>query len=185
MRGYFGIGVEGLSKQMNAGNLIRSAHAFGASFFFTIGAAYSSREGGLADTSGAPAELPVYDYADLESFRLPKGCSLIGIELIDEAIDLPSFHHPRQAAYVLGPEMGNLSSELATLCDFVVKIPTKFCVNVGVAGAIVMYDRMLNLGRFANRPLLPGGAGAAPDPNVSGEPVVRRRRRHRNAADAH
>ncbi|MEX2009990.1 MAG: TrmH family RNA methyltransferase, partial [Dongiaceae bacterium] len=29
MRGYFGIGVEGISKPMNLGNLMRSAHAFG------------------------------------------------------------------------------------------------------------------------------------------------------------
>src|SRR3546814_2552323 len=28
MRGYFGIGVEGISKPMNVGNLFRSAHAF-------------------------------------------------------------------------------------------------------------------------------------------------------------
>ena len=32
MRGYFGIGVEGISKPMNMGSLIRSGHAFGASF---------------------------------------------------------------------------------------------------------------------------------------------------------
>ena len=38
MRGYFGIGVEGISKAMNLGNLMRSAHAFGASFFFTVDA---------------------------------------------------------------------------------------------------------------------------------------------------
>ncbi|MDE0409622.1 MAG: RNA methyltransferase, partial [Alphaproteobacteria bacterium] len=30
MKGYFGIGVEGLSKPLNAGNLFRSAQAFGA-----------------------------------------------------------------------------------------------------------------------------------------------------------
>ena len=29
MRGYFAIGVEGISKSMNVGNLVRSAHAFG------------------------------------------------------------------------------------------------------------------------------------------------------------
>ena len=39
MRGYFGIGIEGSSKPMNAGNLFRSANAFGASFVFTVGGA--------------------------------------------------------------------------------------------------------------------------------------------------
>ena len=38
MRGYFGIGAEGISKPMNLGNLIRSAHAFGASFVFLVDA---------------------------------------------------------------------------------------------------------------------------------------------------
>jgi hypothetical protein len=33
----------------------------------------------------------------------------------------------------------------------------KFCVNVGVAGALVMYDRLLSLGRFADRPVHEGG----------------------------
>ncbi|MGI9417640.1 MAG: RNA methyltransferase, partial [Geminicoccaceae bacterium] len=28
MRGYFGVGAEAISKPMNLGNLIRSAHAF-------------------------------------------------------------------------------------------------------------------------------------------------------------
>ena len=30
MRGYFAIGVEGIGKEMNVGNLFRSAHVFGA-----------------------------------------------------------------------------------------------------------------------------------------------------------
>ena len=33
MRGYFAIGTEDMSKPRNLGNLIRSAHAFGASYF--------------------------------------------------------------------------------------------------------------------------------------------------------
>ncbi len=40
MRGYFGIGVERITKTMNVGNLFRSAHAFGAGLVFTISAAY-------------------------------------------------------------------------------------------------------------------------------------------------
>ena len=184
MRGYFGIGVEGISKAMNAGGLIRSAHAFGASFFFTVNAAISAREARMADTSGAPAELPVYEFDGVRSLSLPKGCRLVGVELTEDATELPSFRHPRQAAYVLGPERGDLSPELLSLCDFVVKIPTKFCINVGVAGAIIMYDRTLNLGRFASRPLFPGGEAEAPPPHVFGEPIWQRRQRAREAVKA-
>ena len=38
MRGYFGIGAEEISKPINLGALMRTANAFGASFFFTINA---------------------------------------------------------------------------------------------------------------------------------------------------
>jgi len=36
MRGYFGVGVEGISKSYNLGAVLRTANAFGASFAFTI-----------------------------------------------------------------------------------------------------------------------------------------------------
>ena len=31
---------------------------------------------------------------------MSSGCRLVGVELLDEAIDLPSFHQPPRAAYV-------------------------------------------------------------------------------------
>ena len=106
MRGFFGIGVEGLSKPMNAGNLFRSAHAFGASFIFTVGAAYRRDEVGRSDTSDTPGEVPLYEFATAREIDLPRGCRLVGVELVEGAEELPSFRHPRQAAYILGPERG-------------------------------------------------------------------------------
>lgn len=176
MRGYFGIGAEGTSKAMNAGSLFRTAHAFGASFLFTINAAYTRLEGGRADTSDAPGHVPLYEFADVDSLRLPESCRLVGIELIDEAIALPSFRHPKNAAYVLGPERGSLSPALVERCDFVVQIPTRFCVNLAVAAAIVMYDRTTSLGRFAPRPVAAGGPTEALPAHSHGGPVFRKRR---------
>lgn len=156
MRGYFAIGVEGISKPMNVGNLVRSAHAFGASFFFTVEAVYQ-RKLGPSDTSKADAHLPIYDWQTVGDMQLPRGCALVGIELLADAIELPSFRHPVCAAYVLGRERGELSPEMAAKCDHIVKIPTAFCVNVAIAGAIVMYDRVRSLGRFAPRAVHAGG----------------------------
>ena len=155
-RGYFGIGAERISKALNLGNLMRSAHGFGASFTFTIGATYQALEA-RADTSKGAQHLPHYDWTQVSELVLPAGCRLVGVELLDEAIDLPSFHHPPRAAYVLGPERGALSPELVARCDYVVRIPTSFCVNVAMAGAIVMYDRVKSLARFADRPIREGG----------------------------
>ena len=155
-RGYFGIGAERISKALNLGNLMRSAHGFGASFTFTLGAAYQALEA-RADTSKGAQHLPHYNWQTVGELMLPAGCRLVGVELLDEAIDLPSFHHPPQAAYVLGPERGALSPELIARCDYVVRIPTSFCVNLAMAGAIVMYDRVRSLGRFPPRPIGEGG----------------------------
>ena len=82
MRGYFGIGVEGLSKPMNAGNLFRSAHAFGASFVFTVAASSPFGEGDKSDTSKAASQVPFYNFDSVASVRLPDSCRLVGIEFL-------------------------------------------------------------------------------------------------------
>lgn len=162
LRGYFAIGAERISKPLNLGNLMRSAHAFGASFVFTVAADHRSANGSrlapsMADTSKSPDHIPYYRWSSVGEISLPSGCRLVGIELTEDATDLPSFRHPQRAAYVLGPERGSLSGEMIAQCAHVVRIPAAFCINVATAGAIVMYDRIRSLGRFPPPPVAPGG----------------------------
>jgi hypothetical protein len=89
----------------------------------------------------------------LADLSLPRECKLVGIELLEDAVELPSFRHPLNAAYVLGPERAGLSAGLLERCDHVVRIPTRFALNLAVAGALVLYDRLLQHGRFAERPV--------------------------------
>jgi tRNA G18 (ribose-2'-O)-methylase SpoU len=173
MRGYFAIGAEGISKPMNLGSLIRSAHAFGASFCFTIAPVFAASEVRLSDTSDAAKHLPLYTYDSVGDLTLPRGCVLVGVEISEDAVELPSFHHPAAAAYVFGPERGALSPELAERCAQVVKIPTKFSLNVGIAGAIVMYDRLISRGRFADRPMNPRTLPEGLPEHVHGGQVIR------------
>ena len=95
---------------------MRSAHGFGASFTFTVGATYRALGGvgRYVEGSAAPAALQL---GRARRDALPHGCQLVGIELVDEAIDLPSFRHPLRAAYVFGPERGVLSEALLARCD--------------------------------------------------------------------
>ena len=158
-RGYFGIGSEGISKAQNLGALMRTAHAFGASFAYTVSAHHKARHVNQTDTSRSLNHLPYYEWDSLADMRLPQGCALVGVELTEDSIDLPSFRHPLAACYVLGPERGSLSSEMVGLCQHVVKIPTKFCINVSLAAALTLYDRTLCLGGYPERPLTPGGPG--------------------------
>lgn len=177
MRGYFGIGVERINKPYNVGNLFRSAHAFDASFVFTVGATYERRKGHRTDTSDALAHLPFYSFPDVDHLMLPEGCRLVGVELTDDAIELPSFKHPIHAAYIMGPERDSLSPETVEKCDFIIKIPTKFCLNVGIAGVVVMYDRLISRGRFAPRPVRAGGPTEALPDHRAGGPILRAARR--------
>ncbi len=171
-RGYFAIGAERMSKALNLGNLMRSAHGFGASFTFTIGASYHAMEA-RADTSKGQWHLPHYNWSRTPDLSLPQGCKLVGVELLEDATDLPSFRHPLRAAYVLGPEQGTLSPPLIERCDYVVKIPTRFCINVAMAGAIVMYDRIRSLARFPERPIGEGGPIVPLEAHVRGGRIVR------------
>jgi tRNA G18 (ribose-2'-O)-methylase SpoU len=173
-RGYFGIGAEGVSKSANVGALLRTAHAFGAAFCFTLGAGFDARAARSADTSDTASHVPLWRFADLGAMRLPQGCVLVGVELLEDAAELPSFRHPLNAAYVLGPERSGLSPALLAQCRHVVKIPTRFALNLSVAGALVLYDRLLQHGRFADRPVASGGAPPAAPASGHGNPVFRR-----------
>jgi len=175
MRGYFGIGVERVSKAMNVGSLFRTAHAFGASFVFSIATDYDRKKAGRADTSDAAQNLPLYEFDDAESLALPRECQLVAIEITEDALDLPSFRHPRCAAYAFGSERYGLSPELLEIADHVVRIPTRFSVNLAVAGAIVMYDRLLTSNKFAGRPVVPAGPPEPLPGHVFGDPIRRTR----------
>jgi len=86
-----------------------------------------------------------------------------------------SLPHPLRAAYVLGPERGALTPELAARCQHLVRIPTAFSLNVATAGAIVMYDRLRSLGRFGSRPVAAGAEAEPPRLHIQGGPKRVRR----------
>ncbi len=139
-RGYFAIGVYNPKAKENIGTLWRSAFAFGASYIFTIGKRYQKQPG---DTTCAWKHIPLFDYESLDLFcqHSPKDCCLVGIEIVDGARPLPTIVHPERAIYLLGPEDGSLPPEVLERCQIITRIDTRFCLNVAVAGSIVMYDR--------------------------------------------
>jgi tRNA G18 (ribose-2'-O)-methylase SpoU len=175
MRGYFAAGAEGVSKAMNLGNLLRIAHAFGASFFFTVDARVKLADA-QSDTSHAQGQIPYYAFPAIADFRLPTGCELVGVEITDDAVELPRFRHPLRAAYVFGAERMSLSNPMLARCAHVVKIPTRFSINVGMAGAIVLYDRLISLGGYGARPVSRLKPQAeVPPRHIWGAPIVRKR----------
>jgi tRNA G18 (ribose-2'-O)-methylase SpoU len=144
VRGYFGIGIDRCKTPVNIGSLLRSAHAFGADFCFTVGIRGCGKYRRTAtDTTDATAHLPFTQYEDLSAFLAarPRGCQIVAVE-VDGERTLGEFNHPERAMYVLGPEDGDVRKEIRELAQHTVRLPTAYCLNVAVAGAIVMHDRI-------------------------------------------
>ena len=175
-KGFFAIGMEGISKDRNAGAIFRTAHAFGADFTFAVNPNMNIKAMYNSDTSKTFSEVPFYQYESPSEIQVPDNCAIVGVELCENSVELPEFCHPTRAAYVMGPERGSLSPEMQERCDYIVKIPTKFCINVSVAAAIVIYDRISSVHKWRRRPLVPWGMPEAKPKHVSGGAVIRTRK---------
>lgn len=138
-RGYFGIGIENNIKEHNLGTLWRSAHAFGATFVFTVGRRYEHQH---SDVQHVTRHMPLFAFDTLMDMR--KQCpnvAIFGIEFLQADMNLHSFSHPERAIYLLGSEGRGLSHDAIAMCDHVISIPTILCLNVASAGTVVLYDR--------------------------------------------
>ena len=147
-RGYFGIGIENTKTELNIGTLWRSAKILNASFIFTIGKRYKKQ---ASDTLKAYRYIPFYQYDTfIEFYRMmPYDCMLIGVELDERANQINNFIHPERAIYLLGAEDNGISKEALAKCQAIIQLPGEHCLNVAVAGSIVMYDRLTKLSRLS------------------------------------
>lgn len=140
-RGFFAIGIYGGKTPQNTGMLWRSAQSLGAAFIFTVGCRYLKYD--RTDTTKTAQHIPLFHYGSLSELRaaMPHGAELIGVELVEHAEPIRQFHHPERAVYLLGAEDHGLSDEAMDVCKRVVVLPGRYCLNVAVAGSILMYDR--------------------------------------------
>ncbi|HWY35463.1 MAG TPA: RNA methyltransferase [Nitrosopumilaceae archaeon] len=139
--GYFAIGIFHSKRIENLGTLWRSADNLGAAYIFTIGRRYTGQG---SDTTKAYKRIPLINYPDWETFlkARPMSTLLIGIEQCEKSQSIINFTHPPRAIYLLGAEDYGLSKEIIKECQKVISIPTINCINVAVAGSIVMFDRI-------------------------------------------
>ena len=142
MKGYFGIGIINGKTESNIGTLWRSAKIFGADFIFTVGRRYQRQ---CSDTTKAPLHIPLYHYHDFDDFysHIPYDCQLVGVELDERSIGMKHFVHPRRCIYLLGAEDRGLPERALAKCLHIVQLPGEHCLNVSVAGSIVMCDRIV------------------------------------------
>lgn len=138
MRGYFGVGIYNPSKASNLGSLFRSAQAFGANYIYTIGYKYKRDQ---ADTGNSKANIPYFNFESVDEFIAKRAGDIICVELLDKSIPLSKFSHPSKACYLLGNESTGIPVALTDRFPSVI-IPTQICLNVSVAGSVIMFDRL-------------------------------------------
>jgi tRNA(Leu) C34 or U34 (ribose-2'-O)-methylase TrmL len=112
---------------------------FGADYIFTIGARYKRQR---ADTTKTWRNIPLFEYKDWSDFadHIPRDAELVFIEQTPDAKPLETTEHPKRALYILGAEDHGIPLELMR-GHRKMQIDTPMCLNVAVAGSIVMYDR--------------------------------------------
>ncbi len=143
-RGFFGIGIQHTKTEQNIGTLWRSASIMGAAFIFTIGKRYKQQS---SDTMKSWRHIPLYNYLTMDDFMksMPHDCLLVGVELDPKSTPIERFIHPERCVYLLGAEDSGISKDAISKCQKLVQLPGEHCMNVSVAGSIVMYDRNIKL----------------------------------------
>lgn len=138
----FHVAIENLQYDFNIGSIVRSANAFNASGVHIIGKRHWNKRGAMATDK----YLVIYHHSTAEEFS--EWCklnqlSIVGVDNVDGSVDLQRAELPSKVVLVFGQEGPGLSDPLREVCKYLVAIEqfgSTRSVNVGAAGAIVMYE---------------------------------------------
>jgi len=142
LRGYFAVGLWMPRDPKNVANALRACGCFGAAFLAYSGQRYQRH---AADTQKAYRHMPLINTGDEPDNVLnvvPYDCAPVAVEITDRAVPLEHYKHPERAYYVFGPEDGSISPAVMNRCRDVVRIPSRFCLNLAAAVNVVLYDRI-------------------------------------------
>lgn len=137
--GFASIGLMRPKYPENVGSVLRAAFCYGVAMVAIQGDRTAVRS--LTDTTKAWRHVPVLRGPDLHAI-IPFDAVPVAVDLVDDAVDLPNFKHPKRAFYVFGPEDGTLGKSVLDWCPHRVMIPTRVCMNLAATVNVVLYDRM-------------------------------------------
>lgn len=157
-RGFCAVALDDAKSGCNLGGAIRAARCYGAAFVVATGRI--ARVDHPAAIKGY-LHLPVLRMDDPMD-AMPAECESVAVDIVPGARMLPEFTHPERAYYVFGGEDRTLSEERVRECDHVVRVPTRFCMNLAAAVNVVLYDRVAKRGA----PWLSGGDPLRADPRA-------------------
>lgn len=135
------VAIDNPDKEMNIGNLIRTAHSFLCGEIILVG---SDKYQG-AGSHGIERFERMRHFEDRDSFLewLPdSGYESIAVEIHPEAERLDRFEFPERPLFVLGNELYGLDDRILERCDRKLMIP-QFglvpCLNVNISCSLVLY----------------------------------------------
>lgn len=141
MRGFAAIGLVGPKIESNVGGALRAAHCYGAALLVLEYPRFVHRS---TNVTKAQRHIPMI-VGEISAHR-PYDCPLVAVEILDDAIPLPSFNHPERAFYVFGPEDGSIPKHIVARAQHIISVPTHFCMNLAATVNVVLYDRLAKRG---------------------------------------
>ena len=132
------IGLEQPKYSSNVAATLRAAAVYDAKMVAFTGQRYKHSS---QDTTKQFRHMPLINVKNLKDV-IPKGCVPVAVDIIEGAIPLPEYIHPRSAFYIFGPEDGTLQPEITSWCKDIIYIPTSVCMNLAATVNVVLYDRM-------------------------------------------
>lgn len=137
MRGYAAIALDRCKDKANLGGVLRAAGCFGAALVLVS----EGRMGKYStDTMKMYKHVPCMEVRDVMQ-SLPFGTTPVAVEITDKARSIHNFIHPENAIYIFGPEDGSIQPKILERVPVIIKIPTKYCLNLAAAVNVVLYDR--------------------------------------------
>lgn len=142
------IGLVNPKSPDNVGSVMRAAGNYGVNSVFYTGVRYPRalmRRSGYVDMSRKVSHnIPISEATSLVDI-VPDAMKIVCVELAENAIPLPEYHHPENAFYIFGPEDGSISQEVVDKADAVVYVPTVGCMNLAATVNVLLYDRLAKL----------------------------------------
>lgn len=137
--GFAAIGLDNPKCNQNIGAVLRAIGCYDASMLAIAGMRYSRS---LTDTMKIAKHKPVIHCEDLKSV-IPFDCVPVAVDLVEGAVSLIDYQHPKRAFYIFGAEDATLEGRTLSWCRDKVYIPTTGCMNLAATVNVVLYDRML------------------------------------------
>lgn len=135
------IGLTNPKSPVNVGLVMRAAGCFQADSVFYTGKRYDRAAPFNTDTQNAGLSIPLTWVPSLPG-DVDDDTQIVCVELVEGAIPLPAYQHPKNAIYIFGPEDGTIDQKVLDRADSVVFIPTIGSLNLAAAVNVMLYDRL-------------------------------------------